>query len=177
VLSNQGNWLSSSGLLADLDSRSWESGMKRIEAVITPSTLDLFKTAARRLGISEFELVEVYRLGCETIEGGKGIHGGCEYRTDLSPRLRVEFVMFDDDVQATLHQLLKLVHPESISVFRLDQEVRTISPANHSKASLSSGREISTPETTTLVRAIGLNSRQDTKPRAISAAYQVPIRH
>jgi nitrogen regulatory protein P-II 1 len=90
--------------------------MKRIEAVITPRTLDTFKAAARRLGISEFELVEVYRLGSNATEGGKGIYQGCEYRTDLSPRLRVEFVMFDDEVQATVHRLLEFVHPESIGI-------------------------------------------------------------
>jgi len=44
--------------------------------------------------------------------------------------------MFDDDVQTALHQLLELVHPESISIFRLDQEVRTISSAHsHSEQS------------------------------------------
>jgi nitrogen regulatory protein PII len=80
-----------------------ESGMKRIEAVITPSTVDSFKKAAVRLGISEFALVEVYRLGCKTIERANGIYRGCEYTGELSPRLRVEFVMFDDDVQKTLH--------------------------------------------------------------------------
>jgi hypothetical protein len=39
-------------------------------------------------------------------------------------------VLFDDRVQSTLHQLLKLVRPESISVFRLDQEIRTIPTIN-----------------------------------------------
>ena len=112
--------------------------MKRIEAVITPWTLDTFREAAPRLGISEFELVEVYRSGCESIERSKRLYRGIEFKADFSPRLRVEFVMFDDDVQATLHRLLELVHPESISIFRLDQEVRTISGANHhSKTSLS----------------------------------------
>jgi nitrogen regulatory protein PII len=63
--------------------------MKRIEAVITPGTLDTFKAVAPRLGISEFDLVEVYRLNTNTSERGKGLYQGCEYRTDLSPRLRV----------------------------------------------------------------------------------------
>jgi nitrogen regulatory protein PII len=103
--------------------------MKRIEAVITPSALDSFKEAAFRLGISEFELVEVYRLGCETLDRGNGLYRGSEYRSELSSRLRVEFVMFDDDVQKALHGLLQLVHPDSISVFRLDEEVRTIQAA------------------------------------------------
>ena len=121
--------------------------MKRIEAIIAPWTLDTFKEAAPQLGISEFELVEVYRSGCESIEGGKRLYRGLEFKADLSPRLRVEFVMFDDDVQATLHRLLELVHPESISVFRLDREVRTISaPTPHLKNSLSAHHWMSTPE-------------------------------
>ena len=100
--------------------------MKRIEAVITPWTLDTFKEAAPGLGISEFDVVEVYRSGCALTEGQQRLCRGREFRADLLPRLRLEFVLFDDDVQATLHQLLELVHPESIAVFRLD---RTILPA------------------------------------------------
>jgi nitrogen regulatory protein PII len=120
-----------------------ESGMKRIEAVIPPAALNSFKEAAFRLGISEFELVEVYRLGCETVDGGNGLYRGGEYRTELSPRLRVEFVMFDDQVQKTLHGLLQDVHPESISIFRLDQEVRTIQPAHSdAKTSITSAENI-----------------------------------
>ena len=129
--------------------------MKRIEAVIAAWALDTFKEAAPQLGISEFELVEVYRSGCESIEGGKRIYRDLEFKADLSPRLRVEFVMFDDDVQATLHRLLELVHPESISVFRLDQEVRTISGAHHHlKTSLSADQGISTPEAATSSRLL-----------------------
>jgi nitrogen regulatory protein PII len=100
--------------------------MKKIEAVIAPWALDTFKEAAPRLGITEFELVEVYRSGCETFDRRKGLYRGQEFTSDFSARLRIEFIMFDDDVQAAVHQLLELVHPESISVFRVDQEVRTI---------------------------------------------------
>jgi nitrogen regulatory protein P-II 1 len=152
--------------------------MKRIEAVITPSTLDSFKAAAPQLGISEFELVEIYRLACETTEGGNGLYQGSEYRADLSPRLRVEFLMFDDDVQATLHQLLKLVHPETISVFRLDQEVRTISSSrSNPKSSLSSDQEIHSPDFSTSQRAIGLNSRQSGRHHEAPATSAALVRH
>jgi nitrogen regulatory protein P-II 1 len=152
--------------------------MKRIEAVITPSTLDIFRAAAPQLGISEFELVEVYRVGSNTTYGGKGICQGSEYRADLSPRLRVEFVMFDDDVQVTLHRLLELVHPESISVFRLDQEVRTICPASpHLEGSLPPCQGMITPEAASSARAISQNSRQNGKTGAITAIHAAPIRH
>jgi nitrogen regulatory protein PII len=167
-------WLSSSAVLLILF-RSWESVMKRIEAVITPWTLDTFKEAAPQLRISEFELVEVYCSGCETNERGKRVYCGLEFKGDFLPRLRVEFVMFDDDVQATLHQLLELVHPESIAVFRLDQEVRTISSANSDlKHSPPSGQRMGTPEAS---RAISQNSRQNGKPGAITPIHAAPIRH
>jgi hypothetical protein len=44
--------------------------------------------------------------------------------------LRLEFVLFDEDVQTTLHDLLRLIHPESIAVFTLDQIARTIPLTN-----------------------------------------------
>jgi nitrogen regulatory protein PII len=106
-----------------------EARMKRIEAVIAPWALDAFKEAAPKLGISEFDLVEVHRSACAAVEGQRRRYRGSEYTADL-PRLRLEFVLFDDDVQTTLHHLLKLTHPESIAVFKLDQIVRTIPPTN-----------------------------------------------
>jgi nitrogen regulatory protein P-II 1 len=152
--------------------------MKRIEAVITPGTLDTFKAAAPRLGISEFELVEVYRLDTKTSERGKGLYQGCEYRTDLSPRLRVEFVMFDDDVQRTLHRLLELLRPESISVFRLDQQVRSVSSASpYLKQLLPSSQSMTIPEVAISVRGIGLNSRQNGERCEITPIQPDSIRH
>jgi nitrogen regulatory protein PII len=155
----------------------WESAMKRIEAIISRSSLDSFKEAAPRLGISEFELVEVYRLGpgCETVEGGKGLYRGIDYRAELLPRLRVEFVTFDDDVQKTLHDLLQVIDPESISVFRLDQEVRIALAQSDANSSFSSGGEISEPEVPP--RAIGPNSRLSNRGRAIMATRAAPICH
>jgi len=103
--------------------------MKRIEAVITPWALDAFKEAAPRLGISEFDIVQIYRSGGALAGGRKQLYRGSEFTADLS-RLRVEFLLFDDKVQSTLHQLCELLHPESITVFKLDQHVRTTSPTN-----------------------------------------------
>ena len=97
--------------------------MKRIELVITPWSLDAFKDAAPRLGIVEFDLVEVYRSGCATIQNNQRVYRGREFTTDLLPRLRVEFVLFDDKVQTTLHALLELMHLESIAIFKLDQTI------------------------------------------------------
>jgi nitrogen regulatory protein P-II 1 len=112
--------------------------MKKIEAMIAPWNLDTFKEATPKLGISEFNLVEVYSVGYTTIEKRKRLYRGHEYTSDLFPRLKLEFVLLDDDVQATLHQLLELVHPESIAVFKVDQTlwpVNLTSQARHRYAS------------------------------------------
>jgi nitrogen regulatory protein PII len=113
--------------------------MKRIEMVITPWTLETFKAAALQLGISEFDLVEVYRSGCATIETQQRLYRGHEFAADLLPRLRLEFVLFDDDVKTALHQLLQLVHPESIAVFKMDQTVWPVKGYHTSPRKLSTG--------------------------------------
>jgi nitrogen regulatory protein PII len=97
--------------------------MKRLEAVIAPWTLDTFKETALELGISEFNIVEVRRCGGVAIESQKRLYRGQEHTVDFLPRLKLEFVLFEDDVKATLHQLLELVHPESIAVFKVDKTV------------------------------------------------------
>jgi nitrogen regulatory protein PII len=103
--------------------------MKRIEAVITPWALDVFKEVAPRLGISEFDVVQIYRSGGAMAERRQQVYRGCRFTADLS-RLRLEFLLFDDKVQSTLHQLCELVQPESITVIKVNQHVRTISPTN-----------------------------------------------
>lgn len=99
--------------------------MKQIEAVITPWTLDEFKEAAPKLGISEFNMVEVHRSIATAIKCQKRLYRGNEYIVDLLPRLKLEFVMFDDEVQSAVHQLIELVHPDSIAVFKLDQALHS----------------------------------------------------
>jgi nitrogen regulatory protein PII len=98
--------------------------MKSIEVVITPWSLDTFKEAAPRLGIAEFDLVEVYRSDCTTIKTQKRLYRGREFTADLLPCLKLEFVLFDEDVQTTLDQLIELVNPESVAIFGLDQALR-----------------------------------------------------
>jgi nitrogen regulatory protein PII len=96
--------------------------MKRIEAVIKPHALDGFKEAASQLGIAKFDVIEVHRSGGATNERRR-VYRGSEHSAGLLPRLRIEFVLFDDDVQATLYNLLELVPTESITIFGLDRTI------------------------------------------------------
>jgi nitrogen regulatory protein P-II 1 len=97
--------------------------MKRIEAVIEPPSLNVFRQAAPELGIAEFDVVEVYRSGCEIIERHVPGYQSDEFAADFQPRLRLEFVLADNDVQTTLHKVLDLIKPETLAVFRLDQTI------------------------------------------------------
>ena len=115
--------------------------MKKIEIVITSSTLDAFKNSAFELGIAEFDVTEVYRSSCALFQGcGRLCHGHRSAR-DLSPRLRVGFVLFDEDYEVVLNRLLKVRRPESTLVFRVDQEIRTIPLANSEVKRIAHTRE------------------------------------
>jgi len=148
-----------------------KSKMKRIEVIITPWSLDDFKDEATRLNISEFDVVEVYRAGCAVGEGRPQLYRGREFKSDLRPRLRVEFVLFDDAVQSILHELLDVLHPESIAVFKLDQEVRAISATNgHLTSTFPYQERASTPQRAPQPQIIGFIPRNDA-----SQLQQTPV--
>jgi nitrogen regulatory protein P-II 1 len=94
--------------------------MKKIEAVITPSTMDTFKEIAPKLGIKEFDLISLHRSACSSKGTERRLYRGSPYIVDLLPRVKLEFVLSDDDMESTLHRLLESVHPESIAVVTVD---------------------------------------------------------
>ena len=69
--------------------------MKRIEVLITPSALDAFKDVANQLGISEFDLVQVYRSVRPSVKRRSWFYQGCDFTSDMVLRLRIEFMLFD----------------------------------------------------------------------------------
>jgi nitrogen regulatory protein PII len=84
-----------------------ESPMKRIETVITPWSPDTFKEVAPKIGISRIQSNRGYSTGRTTVEKRKRLYRGTEYTTDLLARLKLEFVLFDDNVSAMLMSLLR----------------------------------------------------------------------
>jgi hypothetical protein len=98
--------------------------MKRIEAVIVRSALDDFHRCARQLGIFGFDLSE------EQTEL-RGPDRAC----DTKSRLRVDFAVLDEETKPSIHAVLEAVHPDSIAIFKFDQDARpqtaTRRPAMH----------------------------------------------
>jgi len=93
--------------------------MKRIEAVISHAALDGFRECARRLGIFGFDLSEEPQLRDQQ---RRPI--GNTPTPDPVSRLKVDFAVLDGDTKPTVHAVLESVHPESIAIFKFDENAR-----------------------------------------------------
>jgi nitrogen regulatory protein PII len=102
--------------------------MKRIEAVVKRSSLDDFHRCAKQLGIFGFDLSEerIRRRGHQPL----AIGGECV--PDATLRVKVDFAVLDEETKPTVHAVLESVHPESISIFKFDQDTQppTSTPRN-----------------------------------------------
>lgn len=94
--------------------------MKRIEAVLKNSALDDFHRCAKQLGIFGFDLSEERTKRRE--RQPLAISGECV--PDATPRIKVDFAVPDEDTKPTVHAVLSSVHPESIAIFKFDQDAK-----------------------------------------------------
>ena len=93
--------------------------MKRIEAVVKRSALDDFHRCAQQLGIFGFDLSEERKLPNHqppTISSEGNSH--------TASKLKVDFAVLDEEVKPTIHAVLESVHPNSIAVFKFDQDTQ-----------------------------------------------------
>ncbi len=96
--------------------------MRRIDLILDNSALETFKENAFGLGISEFDVCEVRRWGAAHLERQR-LYRGNSFVTDLVERAKVEFLVADEDVKAVVHWLLATVHPDSVSILKVDEIV------------------------------------------------------
>ena len=71
--------------------------MKKIEAIIKPFKLDDVKEALTAIGIEGMTVVEVKGFGRQ--KGHTEIYRGSEYVVDFLPKLKLEIVVTDANVQ------------------------------------------------------------------------------
>ncbi|MBN9692632.1 MAG: P-II family nitrogen regulator [Verrucomicrobia bacterium] len=79
--------------------------MKRIEAIIKPFRLDDVKTALQEAGLVGMTVTEVKGFGRQ--KGHTEIYRGSEYTVDFLPKLKVELVVPDTQVQAAVDAIIK----------------------------------------------------------------------
>ena len=93
--------------------------MRRIEAVVKRSALDDFHRCAKQLGIFGFDLSEdrTKRRDHQRLATG-------EYSPEATSRIKVDFAVLDEETKPTVHAVLESVHPESIGIFKFDQDAQ-----------------------------------------------------
>ncbi|HEY3887635.1 MAG TPA: P-II family nitrogen regulator [Caulobacteraceae bacterium] len=74
--------------------------MKKIEAIIKPFKLDEVKEALQELGVQGMTVLEAKGYGRQ--KGHTELYRGAEYVVDFLPKIKVEVVIADDQLQAAL---------------------------------------------------------------------------
>lgn len=82
--------------------------MKKIEAIIKPFKLDEVKDALQEAGIQGMTVTEVRGFGRQ--KGHTEIYRGAEYKVDFLPKVKIEVVIEDDQVEAVISALQQAAH-------------------------------------------------------------------
>ncbi len=101
--------------------------MKKIEAVIKPFKLEEVKDALSDVGIEGMTVVEVKGFGRQ--KGHTEIYRGSEYTVDFLPKIKLEIVLADGQVEAAIAAILKAAKTGKIGdgkifVSNVEQSIR-----------------------------------------------------
>ncbi|MCX8075518.1 MAG: nitrogen regulator P-II GlnB [Aquificaceae bacterium] len=79
--------------------------MKKVEAIIKPFKLDEVKDALVEIGIGGMTVTEVRGFGQQ--KGHTEIYRGTEYVIDFLPKVKIEVVVKDEDVEKVVETIIK----------------------------------------------------------------------
>jgi nitrogen regulatory protein P-II 1 len=79
--------------------------MKKIEAIIKPFTIDAVKEELGRVGITGLTAYEVKGFGRQ--KGHTEMYRGSEYVVDFLPKLKLEVVVRDDQVDSVVEAIIR----------------------------------------------------------------------
>lgn len=79
--------------------------MKKIEAIIKPFKLDEVKESLQKVGIQGMTVSEVKGFGRQ--KGHTELYRGAEYIVDFLPKVRLEIVVDDSQVQTAIEAIVK----------------------------------------------------------------------
>ena len=78
--------------------------VKKIDAIIKPFKLEEVKDALAEVGIEGMTITEVKGFGRQ--KGHTEIYRGSEYTVDFLPKIRVEIVLPDNQVEGAIHAIV-----------------------------------------------------------------------
>jgi nitrogen regulatory protein P-II 1 len=77
--------------------------MKKIEAIIKPFKLDEVKEALQEMGVQGMTVTEAKGYGRQ--KGHTELYRGAEYVVDFLPKIKIELVVSDDQLQDALEAI------------------------------------------------------------------------
>jgi len=101
--------------------------MKKVEAIIKPFKLDEVKEALQDIGVQGLSVVEVKGFGRQ--KGHTELYRGAEYVVDFLPKVKIEVVLPDDQLDAAIEAILEAAKTDKIGdgkifVSSIDQAIR-----------------------------------------------------
>ena len=101
--------------------------MKKIEAIIKPFKLDEVKEALQETGIQGLSVIEAKGFGRQ--KALTELYRGAEYIVDFLPKVKIEVVLADDQLEAAIEAIVKAARTDKIGdgkifVYEIEQAVR-----------------------------------------------------
>ena len=101
--------------------------MKKIEAIIKPFKLDEVKEALQEAGIQGLSVIEVKGFGRQ--KGHTELYRGAEYIVDFLPKVKIEVVLDDDQVDEAIETIIDAAKTDKIGdgkifVSHIEQAIR-----------------------------------------------------
>jgi nitrogen regulatory protein P-II 1 len=78
--------------------------MKKIEAIIKPFKLDEVKEALQEVGVQGLSVIEAKGFGRQ--KGHTELYRGAEYVVDFLPKVKIEVVLPDEQVEAAIEAII-----------------------------------------------------------------------
>ena len=112
--------------------------MKKIEAIIKPFKLDDVREALTEIGITGMTVSEVKGFGRQ--KGHTEIYRGAEYAVDFLPKVKVELIIADEDVERVIDVIIENARSGKIGdgkifVLPVEEAIR-IRTGEHSEAAI-----------------------------------------
>ncbi len=101
--------------------------MKKIEAIIKPFKLDDVKEALQDVGAQGLSVIEVKGFGRQ--KGHTELYRGAEYVVDFLPKVKIEVVLPDDQVDTAIEAIISAAKTDKIGdgkifVSSIEQAIR-----------------------------------------------------
>lgn len=101
--------------------------MKKIEAVIKPFKLDDVKDALSEAGVKGLTVIEAKGFGRQ--KGHTELYRGAEYVVDFLPKVKIEVVVDDPQVEGVIEAIQRAAHTGRIGdgkifVSQIDEAIR-----------------------------------------------------